>query len=179
MEKRLAIYDHFHSSEKLQKFLFARKDRYAAYYTSMFLIADTAESIFTHMEKGFSPSLISYIEFWGVMQGLIIQQDAICELYHAVTTRAYDCSVHLHWTEIRAKRNVLAGHPALKNQRSPRTRSFMGRNFGHYGDIAYERWDVDKQETDFPHFDLRRLITGYDKEAASVLDDVLKALALL
>ncbi len=65
---RIAIYDQFQNSLAVQRYFFRdeNKDVYAAYYTSMFLIQDTAEAIYVHMARGFSPDpMMAYIEFWG------------------------------------------------------------------------------------------------------------------
>jgi hypothetical protein len=83
---RSKIYDQFHGSNAGPEHFF--KDEYAeafaAYYTPMYLIQDTGESVAAHLECGFSSDPLStYIEFWGVMQAIFIQ-DAICELHKAV-----------------------------------------------------------------------------------------------
>lgn len=84
---RLKIYDQFHGSAAGTEHFFKDEHAgaYAAYYTAMYLIQDTGESVWAHMKRGFSSDPhIAYIEFWGVMQAIFIQQDAISELYEAV-----------------------------------------------------------------------------------------------
>ena len=53
---RSNIYDQFHGSNAGPEHFF--KDdhaaEYAAYYTAMYLIQDTGESVWVHMERGFS-----------------------------------------------------------------------------------------------------------------------------
>jgi len=54
----------------------------------MYLLQDTSESLYVHRIKGFANDPHeAYIEFWGVMQAIFIQQDAISELYEAVTSK--------------------------------------------------------------------------------------------
>ena len=51
----------------------------------MYLIQDTGELVQSHMKHGFSSDpWLAYIEFWGVMQAIFIQQDAINEFYEAM-----------------------------------------------------------------------------------------------
>jgi hypothetical protein len=60
MDKILAvranIYDQFHGSNAGREHFFKDEHReaYAAYYTAMFLIQDTGESVQSHMKRGFS-----------------------------------------------------------------------------------------------------------------------------
>ena len=90
MKKILAtrgqIYDQFHGSQAgpAHFFLNENADAYAQYYTSMYLIQDTGEAAWTHMEGDFSKDpMRAYLEFWGVMQAIEIQQDAIFQLHRA------------------------------------------------------------------------------------------------
>src|SRR6056297_1133507 len=87
---REVIYDYFQNSQrKSQQFCgFFSEDDYAAYYTSMYLIQDTDEALWVHRDSGFcQDALRAYLEYWGLMQAVIIQQDAICELFRAITGR--------------------------------------------------------------------------------------------
>ena len=160
-------------------------DRYAAYYNSMFLIQDTTDAIFTHMNKGFSrESSIAYIEIWGVMQAIQIQQDAIVELYSAVVGGAPALNIGPGWIALRDLRNLLAGHPARRTHRIQGTqRAFMGRRFGTYDRLTYELWDSFAASlpqpagkvfrgTSFPTVNLRQMIIDYADEAAAALQTV-------
>jgi hypothetical protein len=67
------------------KVMFESDDAFAAFYASKYLIQDTAEAVQDHLGRGFSKNpMAAYLEFWGVMQAIIIQQDAIRELYISV-----------------------------------------------------------------------------------------------
>jgi hypothetical protein len=84
---RSKIYDQFQGSRAGPEHFFKDEhaEAFAAYYTAMYLIQDTGEAIAAHRSVGFSlDASLAYIEFWGVMQAIVIQQDAICELYKAV-----------------------------------------------------------------------------------------------
>jgi len=177
-EHRANIYDYFQTSKKCQDFFFfpENEERYSGYYTSMYLIQDTAEGLAAHREKGFADNpLISYIEFWGIMQAIFIQQDAISELYWSVTNCKLGTSLLKKWLEIRALRNICAGHPSRKERpnSTPLTRTFLGRGFGDYDSFTYEQWQSPDQIS-HPSIELGRLITEYEAEASEVLNIIFK-----
>jgi hypothetical protein len=176
---RQAIYDHFHGSARCAAYFFdhAHADEYAAYYNSMYLLQDSTESLLWHRTTGFAtPPLAAYLEFWGVMQAAIIQQDAIAELNrvilgHPLNARAKGLS---SWLQLRELRNVCAGHPARKSIPSsqPLTRSFMGRSFGNYSSITYEQWQQGVGIT-HPRVSLGLLLDAYEQEAGAELASIL------
>jgi hypothetical protein len=177
---RQEIYDYFHNNGTCQQFFFdaAQEERYAAYYTSMYLIQDTSESLLVHCARGFSADPhAAYIEFWGVMQALIIQQDSISELYKAVTAVQLDTRALNSWQAVRTLRNTCAGHPAKKNRpkNSPLTRTFMGRRFGGYRAITYEQWQT-QGGVSHPTVKLDALIDAYANEAGIKLAEVLQSM---
>jgi len=182
LEVRSRIYDQFHGSSAGHEHFFKdnHAEEFAAYYTAMYLIQDTGESIQSHMKRGFSPDpLLAYIEFWGVMQAIFIQQDAIKELYEAVIGSKLQIANVSDWWKLRDVRNLSAGHPAKRDQGVPATqRTFMGRNFGNYDRIECEHWDARApQQPSHPTFNLRKMIEAYDVEGAQTLNVVLGALA--
>ncbi len=179
-EIREKIYEHFHSNNACQKFFFdkAQEGRYAAYYTSMYLLHNTTESLMVHREKGFSSDPFeAYIEFWGVMQAVIIQQDSIGELHEAVTGSALDTRKLDSWQAMRRLRNICAGHPAKRDRplTSPLTRTFMGRNFGGYSLLTYEQWQTEGGIS-HPAVDLGELMDQYAEEAENRLLFILGSL---
>jgi hypothetical protein len=95
LETREEIYDYFQSNKACQAFFFSvsREERYVAYYTSMYLILDATESLWVHRNKGFAADPMKHIlEFWGVMQAIVIQQDSIGELYWAINDQKLICT---------------------------------------------------------------------------------------
>jgi hypothetical protein len=121
----------------------------------------------------------AYLEFWGVMQAIFIQQDAIKELYEAVIGSKLEIPKRSDWETIREIRNLCAGHPAKRTRGTPATqRTFMGRRFGTYNEIRYELWDARNPDwPSHPTFNLRKMIKGYDAEGAKILKKVLSSLA--
>jgi hypothetical protein len=180
VDRRQEIYNYFHNNGGCWQFFCAaaQDERFAAYYTSMYLLQDTSESLLAHRQKGFSSDpLAAYIEFWGVMQALIIQQDSISELYEAVTGKELAIRTLNSWQALRALRNTCAGHPAKKDRprNSQVTRTFMGRRFGGYSAITYEQWQT-QSGISHPTVQLDALIDGYAKEAESKLVEVLQSM---
>jgi hypothetical protein len=172
---REEIYDHFQASPACDLYFIqneANQDTYAAYYTSMYLLQDTGEALMTHRAKGFSTEpMQGYIEFWGVMQAMFIQQDALGELYKVVMDQERDASVLAAWQELRTLRNVCAGHPANRGKQPQRT--FMGRSFGDYLRIQYESWDSATRQLSHPVVDLGALFDQYAQEATNILISIL------
>ena len=174
------IYNHFHGSDACQKFFFddAQEERYAAYYTSMYLLQDTTESLIHHRQKGFSRNPFeAYIQFWGVMQAVFIQQDSICELHEAVAGSVLDTKKMISWGYLRQLRNTCAGHPAKKDlpKPSPVTRTFMGRDFGGYSSLTYEQWQR-QGDISHPSVNLGELMDKYAQEAKDNLLIILQSL---
>ena len=182
LEVRSNIYDQFHGSNAGQEYFFKadHAEAYAAYYTAMYLIQDTGELVLSHMKRGFSADpWLAYFEFWGVMQAIVIQQDAIKELYEAVIGSKLQIAKQSDWWKIGDVRNLCAGHPAKRTNGVPATqRTFMGRHFGHYNQIQYELWDARApKQPSHPAFNLSAMIKAYDTEGAQTLKTVLCALA--
>ncbi|WP_143741866.1 hypothetical protein [Thiorhodovibrio frisius] len=128
-----------------------------------------------HRIKGFSEdSLIAYIEFWGVMQAIVIQQDSISELFNAIIGKSLNTKILKNWQKLRLFRNTCAGHPARKDRPKtlPLTRTFMGRTFGNYDEFIYEKWESPNEIT-HPRVNLSALIDSYEKEAAEILNLIL------
>jgi hypothetical protein len=180
LEARSKIYDQFHRSSAGPAHFFLPKnaDKYAAYYTSMNLIQDTGEAIMTHMNADFSHDpMRAYIEFWGVMPAIYIQQDAIAQIHQAVVENSLFNPETSFWITLRDMRNLCAGHPANRTHNVPAPqRTFIGRSFGNYASIKYEVWDAGTGETTCRIFNLRQMIDDYDVEAAIVLETVLSSM---
>lgn len=176
LEVRETIYDHFQGSCAGPECFFKveSRDRYAAYYTSMYLLQDAGEALCQHRLQGFSKvPLQAYLEFWGVMQALIIQQDTICELYHAVTGRKLVVGKDSAWNRLRDLRNQSAGHPAKRDHNASLTRTFMGRDFGDYPAVTMEVWNAEADSRSHPQLNLAVLMDAYEKEAVGYLQKIL------
>jgi hypothetical protein len=178
-QRREDVYNYFHANAACQAYFFdpAHEQEYVAYYNSMYLLQDSTESLWQHRERGFSADpLLAYLEFWGIMQAAIIQQDAIAEIYNVTVGQPLSArGLNLRaWLEVRELRNVCAGHPARKDKpkNSPIIRSFMGRMFGGYDELRYERWEQGVGTT-HPTVRLGAVLDVYAVEAETQLSAVL------
>jgi hypothetical protein len=180
LNAQTAIYDQFHSSSAGRAFFFLNQnaDAHAAYYTSMYLIQDTGEALLAHLTQDFSRRpMQAYLEFWGVMQAVTIQQDAILELHQVVVGSRYRAQSGSAWNQLRQFRNTCAGHPANRTHGVQATqRAFLGRSFRSYDAIRYELWDANSRQRAHRVVDLRQWLSGYDTEAGAALADVLAAM---
>ena len=190
LETRQEIYDYFQSNNACQEFFLnsSNKERYVAYYTSMLLIKNATESLWDHRNKGFSPDPPeAYLEFWGVMQAIIIQQDSIGELYWAVKSQKLDWNDLESWKKIREIRNICAGHPAKIDRPSdkPLKRTFMGPSFGNYSLFHYEQWEkpMTSSKSEYilnnithPEIKLGTIVDDYSEEAANKLREILQSM---
>jgi hypothetical protein len=177
LDRREEIYNWFHANSPCQEYFFedANEEKYVAYYNSMYLLQDTTESLWWHRGQGFSSEpMHAYIEFWGVMQAVIIQQDAIAQLYEVIFETKLEWKNLTAWREIRELRHVCVGHPVVKDRpkTDPISRTFMGRAFGGYKAFTYEKWEQGTGTT-HPEVKLGELLDTYADEAAAQLTTVL------
>lgn len=130
-----------------------------------------------HRASGFSQEpLAAYLEFWGIMQTIIIQQDSLKELHEAITGSSLNSSSMTSWQEIRMFRNIAAGHPARRDRpkSTPLTRSFLGRKFGNYNQLTYEKWSTTGIE--HPKINLGKLVDNYASEASDIAQQILNTM---
>jgi hypothetical protein len=177
LNARQKITNHIQGWSAIPQALLDDDDRYAALYTSNYLIADTAESIGYLTQSSFSANSHSaYLEFWGLMQAIIILQDSVEELYKATYNKALPMRpCNSAWLELRKLRNELAGHPA--NRSNGAKRSFLGRNFGALNAVKYEQYS--KGVVSSPSINFSFLIKRFDREAALILLCIFRKISTL
>ena len=172
---RSAISSQFQNSAGCSKL---QGDRYAAYSTAMSLIQDTGEAVEAHLGVDFSSEpMRAYLEFWGVMQAIFIQQDAIHELHLVIAGARPILPPNSAWASLREVGKTCGGQVANGKAAPATPRTFMGRSFGKYERITYELWEVGGRVR-HPTFNLRRMIHDYDDEAGHILQGVLVTMRL-
>lgn len=178
-QRREDIYDYFHSTNACRKYFFdaSHKEQYVAYYNSMYLLQDSTESLLVHRQRGFSEDPhLAYLEFWGIMQAAIIQQDSVAEIHAVVADQSLDAKAKNlpAWLGLRELRNICAGHPAKRDRpkSEPLTRTFMGRRFGNYNEVTYEKWEHGSGIT-HPRVPLGTLFNAYASEVEIILSEIL------
>lgn len=157
-------------------------DTFDIYCVLKDLLQDTGEAIGYHIQRGFSDSpMLAYIEFWGVMQALFIQQDAVMEFYallfgeQSKNEKSNELKQsNTGWIKLRDMRNLCSGHPAAQGNRSASTRTSMGRgahfiNYNLVKCISYSNG-----ETSFKEYKLKEMILEYEQEAVEILNLIFK-----
>lgn len=178
---RQEIYNRFHArGSRFAEHMTSDKDRYAAYYTAMYLLQDTYDATYVLGQKELSDDpLIAYIEVWGLLQALVIAQDAMTELYKAVTGNKYDADRHSpSWWSVRDLRNEVAGHPARKDRKGgreiPPIRSFWGRGGYSLSCFHYERFNMKTRRVTHPQRNLKKQVaTCFERDGRRILGAVL------
>lgn len=173
---RSAISSQFQNSAGCTKL---QGDQYAAYASSMSLIQDTGVVVEAHLATDFSSDpMRAYLEFWGVMQTIFIQQDAIHELHLVIAGARPILPPGSAWASLREVKNTCSGQVGNGCKAAPAAqRTFIGRSFGKYERITYELWEAGGRVR-HPTFNLRRMIHDYDNEAGQILQNVLVTMRL-
>ena len=173
LKTRENIYKYFTNNSKCEDVFLVNEQRLSSYYNSMLLIQDTSLAVLNHREKGFSQQL--HIEFWGLMQAIVIQQDSIQELHFAVTESKLDTKNILAWQKIRSFRNKCAGHPSKKDRpNSEPTTKVVFSGHINYTYFSYEEWT--KDGVTHPTINLGELIDSYAIEANKKLIEIFNQL---
>ena len=146
----------------------ATHEQFEKYCISKDTIQDTSEAISAHEEKGFcSETSLRYIEYYGLLQAVYLQQDSILALHRLFgETKDLNLSECSGWNEIREMRNDTVGHPVGRRKR-------LNRNQISYDDVHY--MDIKKENIESwesYHVNLRKLLHRYGDEAAEVLGEL-------
>ena len=131
-------------------------------------VQDTAEAILSHREQGFTTDVYRrYIEYYGVLQAVYMQQDAIKTLFSIfMAPDVIDCSALPNWKTLREVRNDTVGHPVGRLKR-------LNRNQIAYDCVNY-RWCPNEKVSSWKSedIDLAAVLDAYDCEAGQVLDSI-------
>lgn len=164
---------------------FPSEDQYLAFCIAKDWLQDTGEALLRHRKRGFSKDpLIAYIEFWGVLQAVFIQQDALAEMQYAFLGQRQLKKEVLNgpaWRKIRELRNLVSGHPAFKDRGHPSdVSSLTSRERKSYSSIQLKtlhRGGCGPQRgSEWSEINLGKLINEYDAEATPVLFSFLEQL---
>lgn len=160
---------------------FPSANQFKAFRVAKDWLQDTAEALLVHRRRGFDADHHQgYIELYGVLQAVFIQQDALAEMAFAITgqRKPFEKIGAENWVKLRDLRNKLVGHPirADRNPAHKLFRSVIPRQTMTYTEIRYVLDEDDKHS----HLtvNLGKLLDDYDKEAAAILWpllDLLKA----
>lgn len=175
MNKTLAarrkIYDHIEDWSKCG-WLETSDINYEKYCIAKDTIQDTAEGLLAHREQGFVDDVYRrYIEYYGVLQAVYMQQDAIEALFNLfMASGKIDFAALPNWQKLRDLRNDTAGHPVGRLKR-------LNRNVIAYNCVNYQ-WcpGTDVSSWGSKDVNLAALLDEYDSEAAGVLESIFRRL---
>jgi hypothetical protein len=167
---REKIYNHIENYSKCDFHRTATHNDFIIYCISKDTIQDTAEAILAHREKDFAESIYErYLEYYGLLQAIYLQQDAICALHKLFIGERPNLSSKKCWKELRDLRVCTVGHPVGR-------RKFLSRNAITYNEVAYSWWPEGKKFPKRKTLNLSGLLDGYSDEATSVLQTTLDAI---
>ena len=151
---------------------FGSWERHSAFCVAKDWLQDTGEAVFVHHQRGFCKDpYLAYIEFWGVLQAVYIQQDALSEMHFAVTDEEIkaDKMGGDGWAKIRDFRNKAVGHPTRKDHGKDNRvfKTVTGRQAKSYDRITM-MIEIDGKRT-HPTINLEQMLDDYDREGAKIL----------
>lgn len=157
------IYDHIQNWSVCHWMDRASHDEYVIYCVSKDTIQDTAETLLTHRQQGFSENLHArYFEYYGILQATYLQPDAIWALHRLFIGREPDLSTNPSWSRLRGLRNGTVGHPVGR-------RRFLNRNAIGYNRVNYSWWPEGDRYPKSEDVALGALLDDYEAEATLVL----------
>lgn len=165
---REKIYNHVEDSSQCGWSNSASHGDFERYCIAKDTIQDTGESLLAHREKGFSSDIyLRYVEYYGLLQAIYMQQDAIQALHRLfMAPPDLDYKPLQNWNALRDLRNDTAGHPVGRLKR-------LNRSQIAYDRVNYMRCptnDISSWESYNVH--LSKLLDGYDVEAANILEAI-------
>jgi len=172
LTSRNNIYDHITGSAVCTWDKSCTPKNFETYCIAKDTIQDTAEALLAHRKKDFVDDVfLRYIEYYGVLQAVYMQQDAIQALYNLFMKPEKLFTVNLiHWEKLRGLRNDTVGHPVVRLKR-------LNRSMISYDRVDYLwRSHKKKKSLESDSVDLRELLDSYDSEASCVLDCIFQHL---
>lgn len=148
--------------------------KFEKYCVAKDTIQDTAEALQSH--NSFSNDTGKrYLEYYGILQSVYLQQDAIMVLFNLFAPKKFDDKYPLNWEKLRDLRNNTVGHPVGRKTEPTR----LNRNIISYSCVNYQRHpNRNYSSWKDKNINLGKLITGYEKEASKILNSVYEFLSL-
>jgi hypothetical protein len=170
---REKIYDHIQNFAGCGWRTTCTPDEFEVYCIAKDTIQDTAETLLAHRERGFVPDVYRrYVEYYGILQAIYIQQDAIDALFKLfMASRVLDFSLLPKWQFLRELRNDTVGHPVGRRKR-------LNRNIIGYDRVNFMSCPGNEMHSwKSTDVNLACVLEAYEGEAAGVLESVADELA--
>lgn len=143
---------------------------------------DTAEDAMLAISNYWSKGIGSndgekYLRLYGFLQAVVLQQDAITNLYQLFLGRFTEPDASA-WKQLRELRNLTVGHPIDKGwKKQPRRRAFITRISLETHGFDYQVWNQRTEKTSFESVNVSKLYDAYRKQAASFLNNIITRLS--
>ncbi len=118
-----------------------------------------------------------YLRLYGMLQAIILQQDAISTLYKIFLNNTLMKKKNSSWLVIRNLRNLTVGHPIEKTSGGRGTkRCFISRIT--LGDSGFQLiiWNKDSEKNNHENIDLVYIYENYKDDAISHLKEIKQAI---
>lgn len=169
LEAREKIYDHIQNCGWQNK---CAHNEFEVYCIAKDTIQDTGETLLLHRQHDFVKDVYRrYVEYYGVLQAVYMQQDAINALFKLfMAQQEIDFATLPNWQELRDLRDDTVGHPVGRRKR-------LNRNVIGYDCVNY-LWCPNTKMSSWKSkkVNLARLLDEYDTEAAGVLYSIFSQL---
>lgn len=167
LEARERIYNHIEDWSSCGWHACCSGAEFERYCVAKDTIQDTAEALLSHRQQGFTDDVYRrYVEYYGVLQAIYMQQDAIQSLFRLF--RAPDkieCNSFSNWQALRDLRNNTVGHPVGRLKR-------LSRHQIAYDCVNYMWFPKENRPGASADVNLGGLLDAYDSEAGQVLDSI-------
>ena len=141
--------------------------------SAMDLLDDTALGLLEFETKAFGGkgSGEAYLRFYGTMQAMTLQQDAISTIHEAIFAAKLDSKLMEAWSDLRRFRNLASGHPLDKRGKDEagKLRTFVARASIAPDSILVISVEEKTGAARSERFPLRQRYDSYKNEAINVL----------
>jgi len=175
----LNIRDFVNNNNLYENHFESDKDGWNKLCVSMDLIEDSclALSYFESSENSHSDGE-KYLRLYGMLQGIILQQDAISALYKIFVKKTLKMNRESSWMIIRNLRNLTVGHPIEKTSGGQGTqRCFISRITLKDDGFQLIVWNKESRSDIYEDIDLKSLYESYKLDAVNHLKEIKQTLA--
>jgi len=156
--------------------LVADEDAWNRLTSSLDLLGDTALGLLDFEERKFGQpeSGEAYLRFYGVVQALVLQQEAIATIYSVLYRKNLDVDTKSSWEALRRFRNRAVGHPLDGRSYSLAgdLRTFVARAVMTPEEILTISFEEKTGAQRSERFNLSKHYDGYKTEAITVLQEI-------
>lgn len=154
-------------------------DKWTVLCVSMDTLEDTCTALLHFESEGIGDDTgEKYLNLYGVLQAIFLQQYAIKYLYESLVQPFTELRTNLaNWETLRELRNLSVGHPIEMKRQKIIKRCFISRvSISSHG-FQLVIYNATENKHEFEDIDLQKLYSGYKGEATAILSETLANLA--